>query len=238
MNNWIAPLKLAFLCIFLFCNIGLAQERSDYESQADFNFAKEYNLPPQGVKFFKSFGISNSSEYENAFKEMISSGYASKGADIKIFIQYIKDKAEGQKSSLSALDVKNKRTEIEQAKKLEASKEFPFIAYLTCERGGQQHPIEMCFLKQGVNPETELEVRNGDEYKLYKSIDLAIAVRKGQLKFDRASGLVISLRSSFEIKAQNAAEYYVLSLTVKDAATDKQLFKKSAAKWGVVQVSN
>ena len=52
------------------------------------------------------------------------------------------------------------------AKKLSFEEKYPYTATLTCGFQGQHYTIAGCFR------DTELEVRSGDDYRLYKIYDI------------------------------------------------------------------
>ncbi len=103
----------------------------------------------------------------------------------------------------------------------------PFIAEISC---GNQ-PIFSCFMGQGGRAgsyNTNLEVRSGDEYKLYQYQEL---MRKGQL-------FNLPLRSAFSIRAQNANNNLILNIKILDKKSGKVLFEKSAGQYDYIYIKN
>jgi hypothetical protein len=212
--------------------------QADYESPQDFQFAREYKLPPQGIKFLKSNGINNAADYEKAYKEMADSGYAPSNSNIDTFVQFIRDRTQSVNAGITPNEVKSNRALADREKKQKLAEDFPFTAYLLCESRGSVYPLEQCFIQQGDSPETFLEVRSGADYKYYKGIDLAIAIRRGQLNYNRSSGLVIRLKQNFQIAARNASRFATLTLIIKDTETENEVFKKTVGQWQSIGISN
>jgi hypothetical protein len=108
--------------------------------------------------------------------------------------------------------------------------EYPYIGLLSCSISDQKTNVQACLSNSGV--ETEVELRNGNEYRMYKIYDI------NQIGNWDGSDMQIDLRKNFEIKAQNANKNLILNLVVKDRSSGKILFQKSAAMFGVITVKN
>jgi hypothetical protein len=91
--------------------------------------------------------------------------------------------------------------------------------------------IMACFAKSGYGADTELELKNGNEYGLYKVYNMTGV---GQ---EYRDGFHIKLSHHFSIKAQNSHKILTLSLKVIDSKGDV-VFQKSAGQYGVISVSN
>ena len=91
-----------------------------------------------------------------------------------------------------------------------------YIAEVTC---GKQ-ALASCFSSQPNLPNvtTSLEVRSGQEYKLYQYQEL----------MNKGSKLTIPLKEHFSIRAQNTSNTWLLSIVIKDKTSGKILFQKSA----------
>jgi hypothetical protein len=123
--------------------------------------------------------------------------------------------------------------EQEQKRREEFAKEYPYTATLTCGMSGSDHiNIVACFVGGTYGVDTELEVRNGDAYQLYKPYNL------NQAGTEYYSGLEINLRENFEIKAQNSSENLILSLEIIENFTGNSVFIKSVGEFGVIRISN
>ncbi|MFO0519802.1 MAG: hypothetical protein ACK515_05180, partial [bacterium] len=77
-----------------------------------------------------------------------------------------------------------------------------------------------------------IELKNGTDSRMYKIHDVASI---GRWTGDE---MVVDLRRSFEIKAQNADRTLVMNLVVKDRASGRTLYQRSAAQFGVMRVAN
>lgn len=118
-----------------------------------------------------------------------------------------------------------KEQQEEKLKQQQFIKEFPYYAVITC---GGTFQVHGCFSGR-VN--TELELRNGNDYKMYTLIDIMRIP-------NNKNGITFNLRNSFDIKMQNADDSLVLNLKVYNAATNAIIFEKSATKFGVIRLSN
>lgn len=105
---------------------------------------------------------------------------------------------------------------------------FPYQAILTCGFGGDHINIAACFVGP---PDTELEVRNGSEYGLYKVYELTRVGRQ------TSKGLILDLESTFEISAQNSSDAVTLGLVVLDR-NNKILYQRQVGQFGVVRFGN
>lgn len=137
-----------------------------------------------------------------------------------------KERIQKQEAALKA------QREQEEKQRLEYAKDFPYYAVLNCGANFGGYPFFLCFTGSGRSSvDTELEIRNGSAYKMYKYIDMMqMPVRNGEL--------VVDLRNKFEIVAQNASDNMILNLKVYNRATKQVVFEKSASRFGVIKVSN
>ena len=109
----------------------------------------------------------------------------------------------------------------------DAANGFPYEAIFTCGLQGMRTNIAACFLGGSSGSNTQLEIRNGQNYGMYQVWELP---RIGRQTPD---GFLISLREHFKIEAQNANTSLILTLVIRDRATKKIKYQKSAA-WGSV----
>jgi hypothetical protein len=79
---------------------------------------------------------------------------------------------------------------------------------------------------------TELEIRNGTDYSMYKSFDLYRLGRE-----QPGEGLIIPLNPTFEINAQNSSDSLTLRVKIRETSTGKGIYTKSAAQYGVIRVN-
>jgi len=110
------------------------------------------------------------------------------------------------------------------------SRDYPYYALVSCGMQGNHINVLACFSGRHVG--TELELKNGDQYGLYKVYEIS------RLGNETREGLRIDLRRNFELKAQNSSDSLILTVTVVDSASGKRLFQKSATQFGVVSVAN
>jgi TonB family protein len=122
---------------------------------------------------------------------------------------------------------KAKRLEEQQAKTL--AKEFPFFAVITCGLGDHHMTILGCFTDYG-----SMEIRNGDEYGLYKIYH--IANRKIPNSLEERTGLILNLRRNFEISAQNGDEDLILGVKIYERSSGKIIFQKQVSRFRVINV--
>lgn len=118
----------------------------------------------------------------------------------------------------------------EKQKQAKTSKEFPYYALITCGMGWNHLNTLVCFSGEHVG--TEIEIRNGPEYGMYKVYDIF------KLGRETGKGLEINLRQKFELKVQNADDSLILGVRVYERASGKMLFQKQVGKFGVIGVSN
>lgn len=108
--------------------------------------------------------------------------------------------------------------------------EFPFVAYLSCSVGQQKVSIQACMRSNSI--ETEIELKNGSDYRMFKIFDVT------DIGNWNGNEMVVDLRKSFALKAQNADKSLMLNVVIKKRSDGSILFQKSAAQFGVISVSN
>lgn len=118
-----------------------------------------------------------------------------------------------------------KEQDEERLRQKQFAKDFPFYAVVTC---GGHFPVHACF-SGPVN--TELELRNGNDYKMYTLVDI-MQIPQNQ------SGISFNLRNKFELKMQNSDDTLILNLKIYNRTTNAIVFEKSAARFGVIRISN
>ena len=110
------------------------------------------------------------------------------------------------------------------------TRDFPYHALVSCGMQGNHINVLACFSGRHVG--TELELRNGDQYGLYKVYEIS------KLGTETRDGLRIELRRNFALKVQNSSDSLILTVTIVESATNKRVFQKSAAQYGVVSVKS
>lgn len=111
-----------------------------------------------------------------------------------------------------------------------------YVGFIKCGMqgpNGLQHiNVLACFAGGRYGGETELELRNGQQYGLYKAYNL---MNVGQ---ETPEGFRIELESTFEVTVQNSNDSLILGLDVVGAQTGNIYFQKQVSKYGVIKVSN
>lgn len=110
-------------------------------------------------------------------------------------------------------------------------RDYPYYAVLTCGMDGH---ISMFPCLQDDEIRTEIELRNGEEYDLYKTFHVA----NGRPGSEQREGYVIDLRRSFALKVQNASNSLTLGVKIVDRATGRVTFQKKVGLFGVIAVEN
>ena len=212
---------------------------ADYKA---YIFAKSISGGAEDVKKLKTFGIIDKAGFDELALEMQQSQY-SKTVGLDVIYMYLNDReaAKLKKTTVVAerdfrVAEDNKRREkeqIERQRRREAyAKEFPYEAVISCEFQGRHSNLVPCFAGGRNDASTELEIRNGTNYGMYKSYDL---YRLGSEQ--SGEGLIVPLGNTFEVKAQNASDTLTLTVKIRETATGKNIYTKSAAQYGVVRVN-
>lgn len=210
-------------------------QRSGHADWAASEFASSIDASGDQVKALAGLGVSSKSQFDQAVAEMKSSKYGT-GNSAGEVLAYLNDKRAAPKGQ-TALSVKQDRERqaraAEEQQKAEERKrqadharEFPYTATLSCGMGGRHMNLVACF--SGEHTKTQLELRNGSQYKMYQAWEV------GQAGRNTSEGVVIPLRANFALKAQNIHETLLLSLKVQETATGRTLYEKSAGRFGVV----
>lgn len=106
------------------------------------------------------------------------------------------------------------------------------MATISCGLGTGDHiNILACFAGGRDGLATELEIRNGSKYGLYKLFNI------NELGVEDSQGLNIQLNGSYSIVAQNASRNLTLTVTVRDTNGGIR-FQRSAGQYGFIRVSN
>jgi hypothetical protein len=109
------------------------------------------------------------------------------------------------------------------------AKEFPFYAIVSCGMNQQHINVLACFAGR---VGTELELRNGTEYGMYKAHEITGV---GQ---DTPEGLMINLRNNFSLKVQNSNDQLILGVKIIQRSTNKVVFVKQAASYQMISIGN
>lgn len=128
-----------------------------------------------------------------------------------------------------AKKAEEERKQAEDAERARIAKDYPYYALITCEFSGNHTNVLACFSGK---PDTEIELRNGQKYGLYKVYQFSSIGR------DTQDGFVIDLSPSFALKAQNSHSTLILGVQIIDRKTGSVRFQKKVSKYGVISVGN
>ncbi|MDB3972180.1 hypothetical protein N9400_01945 [Candidatus Thioglobus sp.] len=215
-----------------------------YESANERNLIVEIGGSLKLAKELRKLKIDSIDKFNLLLAEIKQSGYAD-DPSVKTVSIYLSDKKNAlsngigineyktQRVTKAKLAAENRRKDAKERKR-KFAKEHPYEAVIKCGFSGSHTSLVACFSgggKYGVD--TSLEITNGSTYKMYKPYEIANSNFK-----DTSSGVIIPLKKTFNIKAQNASDALTLSVIVRDTLTKKTLFEKSAAKFGAIKISN
>lgn len=167
----------------------------------------------------------------------IAGGYAIYINKIEIEKQAQAQAAEDERMRQESVDRERERLEAEarvsqERERAEAAARETYEAVLTCGMNTNDHiNILACFAKSSYGADTELELRNENDYGLYKAYNISSLGREYN------DGFHIQLKHNFSIKAQNSHNLLTLSLKIIDSKGDV-VFQKSVGQYGVISVEN
>lgn len=146
-------------------------------------------------------------------------------------IRQEKERADLAEKQQRAEQEKRQREAAEKARidRENYAKEFPYYALITCGFQQQHMNIHACFSGR---VGTEIELRNGNQYGLYKVYEIH---RLGQ---EMRNGFKVNLRREFELRAQNSSDTLTLGVVIIDVKTEKVLFQQQVARFGVISIRN
>ena len=151
--------------------------------------------------------------------------------EVKRLVDLSNQKMEADKRAAALAEQRRQEEAVAEAQERKQSmREFPFRAVITCTSSGNSPgPIGVCFQSDSVS--TDLEIRNRDDYHLYKGWDVSGLARGGP-------DINIDLHNKFSITAQNANDFFVLNVQIFDRETNHKIYEKSVSQFGVVKVTN
>lgn len=205
-------------------------KQKGFSSRAGFEFARSVRpvLGPDEVRYLDRYGVREPAAFNAAMSRMKASGYST-GNTTSALLAFLDDEKIGAASGKSAVAVQQARAERARAEAAAARRaelaEFPYVAFISCGMNGGHIATPACF------GDTDLEVRNGSAYGLYKIYSL------DQAGVETNRGLMIKLRRSFSIRAQNSDDTLVLGVEVQDAATRQVLFQQQAGQFRTIRVA-
>lgn len=192
------------------------------------------------VSRLQALGITNAEQFASLRKrlEQVEPGA---GGNVDALIQMAADEREATAKGATVKAIRAERAKQEEAEarryaaamaaeeKAKAA-QFPFVAVFSCAVGQQKTALQACMSSGSVD--TEIELRNGNDYRMYKMHDVSSMGRSV------GNEMIVDLRRNFDIKAQNADRTLVMSLVVKDRTSGRVLYQRSAAQFGVMRVTN
>lgn len=215
---------------------------SGYKSKIELDFASRIGATLNDIKYLRKYNAASIDVYTSYKDEMVKSNYSDKANKLSTVKSFISDRENGLKKGLTAIQERERRVvafNAARAKKAAAdklarekfAKQYPFEAILSCGINGEHLNISACFIGSKYGAETELELKNGNIYNMYKSHQITSAGKETR------AGLVIPIRKVYEIKAQNSSQDLLLDLKIMDRKTGKVIYQKSASQYGVVRAA-
>lgn len=216
--------------------------RRGYQDYPELLFADQIGANMDQLAVLREAAANSQGAYDALTSEIIEAGYA-ETTNIGAVITYLADKAAAQAEGLTVIEQRDQRIAAEraaaeaqrqrqEAARAEYAREYPYKAVLACSFGGSHTNIAACFAGGQYVPQTTLEITNGTRNQTYQAFNLNQAGRETR------EGLVIDLRESFEVTAQNSHETLILQLTITRRDTGAVVFQDSAAQYGVIRVSD
>lgn len=109
--------------------------------------------------------------------------------------------------------------------------DYPYYAEITCTVNKSRLLVSACF-NGNIPGGTELELRNGNDYGLYKFYEI---MRLGK---QVNNALIIDLHEHFSIVAQPSNNRMILGIKLVERASGETLFEKQTTFFQVISVSN
>jgi hypothetical protein len=212
-----------------------------YGSYSEVSFARTLGIKREQLQPLLARGIRDQATYAAAIDEMLAEGYST-ARDFNQLLSYLSDREAGAKRGSNAVVERDRRVaaslaasqEAEARRRLEQQafdSEFPYEAVISC--GAQQRHLAIlpCFAGGSAGVNTQLELRTPDQYGLYQATDLYRLGREIP-----GEGFKIPLKRPFSLRAQNADENLLLTITIIEKASGRVLFIKSAAQFETIVV--
>lgn len=232
--------SIAFACL---TGCAPVYKQKGYSSESDYQFSQSLgNATPQRVADLKSYGITTRQQLDAVIAEMNNINYSPNNDNWDNIFNYLKDRASAQKSKITIMQQKKireaqekkdneKRAADNLKKKKDFARTYPYSATISCQFNGRSMSLPPCFQSEYGNL-TDLEIRNGEQYGLYKIWELQ---KLGQ---ESSDGLVLPLKKHFSIRAQNASRDLTLNIVIRDTETGQIVFQKSAGQFKWISISN
>ena len=142
--------------------------------------------------------------------------------------KFLADKAIQEKKEMAERELEAKKVE-EQARqeRINFAKQFPYYAVISCSYEGQFLTRDSCSSRMF---KANLELRNGTSQRIIGPISV----------FGRSTsdGLVINLKSDFELKINNSNQSYFLTVKIFNTLSNQVIYLKTVGLLGIVSVKN
>ena len=202
--------------------------QDDYQ---ELGIATEYQLKREMQRFFKKYNIvispSPDLQYypDKKFKDFIWDDIQSTVRGVG-FETFESERTIAEKAENDEIDRKNRASNA--AAYANSVRDFPYTAVISCGKSEWENINSLaCFAGSSSGAETELELRNGSDYGMYKVYEI-------NQKFRQTSrGIEIPLRKIFSIKAQNSNRFLKLGIRIFDRS-GAVIFQQQVAQYGVI----
>lgn len=195
---------------------------------------------PSEIEALRSLSVLGKKSYDAAMARYGASRLPFERSP-KSLIAFLADEREANQKRISVEKLRTDREAAEMRARAEAEAasreaarrhaiEFPYFARVTCTSGGTDVAIQACMM--GDSWTTQIELRNGDDYKMFQIQDI------DQSGYSRNDGLEIDLRSRFSLTIKNASKLLILNLVIVRRSDGREIYRKSAAFLGVIDVHN
>lgn len=212
-----------------------------FDDAAALEFAESIGTrDPRQVRALKELGVTSAAAVAQA-RDRLKKYDARAAQNLDALLALLQDEAEARKQGSTIERVQAARAEREAREAraaaaaqretdLRIAKEFPYVMTIRCRIGNQHIGIEPCLRSEGVD--TELELRNGSDYRMFKVYDVQ------SLGSRTDEGTEVNLRAKFQMKVQNASNRAVLDIVIRERASGSVKFQQSGGHFKVVAVQN
>lgn len=208
-------------------------KRLGYDDYNDAKLAAALKLSADDIKQLREAGLRNESDYANVLTLLPGDKKSPRGP--KDVAEYLKKNGPpGAPLRVIVTAVPdNAPTPVPVTEDTPPkAPNFPFEAELKCGIDGKYTALQHCLADTDPANEGGLELRNGTTQTRYPAQNISAA---GTEQTDNR--LTIALQDSFDIRAQNAHQVLTLTLTIRDAASGKEILTQQAAYQGTISAS-
>tara|TARA_B100002019_G_scaffold124410_2_gene107136 strand:+ start:292 stop:1977 length:1686 start_codon:yes stop_codon:yes gene_type:complete len=209
-----------------------------YKSIEEYDLVWALNIKKELVRDLAKYKIDSVEKYNEIQEKMLKSTY-SQSKNVRDVLSYLSDLQEARKKGIDILKQRDIRLQAlkkerearaaeKEKQKIAYAKKYPYYAVLSCEANGSHANIAACFSGGQYGADTELTL-NG---KIYKAYNINQAGR------ENSEGLTFDLANDFSVVAQNANDFLILKLVITNRLTDKIVYQKEVAQYGVIKISD